>query len=254
MIGQDSWIDIYAAPIETLLKEHFAESNAGMVIGLVDEHGSRLFSAGKLDNGTDRLIDGDTIFELGSVTKVFTSLLLLDAVRRGEMKLDDPLATYNPPGCELLGHSGGGYGTVAFVAFDARKRRGVVVLTNQMKLHPGPIGWTILQGLPLSGDNITYAVREIVGIGVRMDLEKTTNLLRITGVFPESPAGKVGLLKGNVIENINGVSVTGKSVAECLAIMPGPAGTEVRLDLVDPTSGETRTITVVKKRFITSSP
>ena len=51
--------------------------------------------------GRQRLSDGhpvtsDTVFEIGSITKVFTALLLADMVRRGELKLDDPVAHYVP--------------------------------------------------------------------------------------------------------------------------------------------------------------
>ena len=49
---------------------------------------------GKLDNGTDREVDGDTLFGIGSITKVFTALLLQDMVARGEMKLEDPVQNY----------------------------------------------------------------------------------------------------------------------------------------------------------------
>ena len=35
---------------------------------------------------------GDTIFEIASLTNVFTALLLADAVRRGDVQLDDPQA------------------------------------------------------------------------------------------------------------------------------------------------------------------
>ncbi|MDP1592615.1 MAG: serine hydrolase, partial [Prosthecobacter sp.] len=82
--------------LKAFLTANFANTNAGMVVGLLDEHGSRIFSAGKLDNGTDAKVDGDTIFEIGSVTKVFTSLLALDMARRGEVKMDDPVAKYLP--------------------------------------------------------------------------------------------------------------------------------------------------------------
>ena len=37
-------------------------------------------------------INGDTLFEIGSITKTFTALLLQDMIERGEMKLDDPVA------------------------------------------------------------------------------------------------------------------------------------------------------------------
>jgi CubicO group peptidase (beta-lactamase class C family) len=41
-------------------------------------------------------LDGDTLFEIGSMSKVFTSLLLADAVQRGEVALTDPIAKYLP--------------------------------------------------------------------------------------------------------------------------------------------------------------
>lgn len=70
--------------------------NAGIVVGVVDTHGSRIISYGKLDNGTEEEANGDTLFEIGSDTKTFTALLLQDMVRRGEMKLDDPASKYLP--------------------------------------------------------------------------------------------------------------------------------------------------------------
>jgi CubicO group peptidase (beta-lactamase class C family) len=71
--------------------------NAGIVVGIVDENGRRIACYGKLDNGTEQEVDGDTLFEIGSVTKTFTALLLEDMVARGKMKLDDPVAKYLPP-------------------------------------------------------------------------------------------------------------------------------------------------------------
>ena len=70
--------------------------NAGIVIGIVDQQGRSIISCGRLDNGTDQEVDGDTVFEIGSITKTFTTLLLQDMVERGEMKLDDPVARYLP--------------------------------------------------------------------------------------------------------------------------------------------------------------
>src|SRR5581483_10395743 len=37
-----------------------------------------------------------TIFQVGSVTKVFTALLLADMAERGEVRLSDPAARYLP--------------------------------------------------------------------------------------------------------------------------------------------------------------
>jgi CubicO group peptidase (beta-lactamase class C family) len=70
--------------------------DAAIVVGIVDEHNSSIVGCGKLDNGTDREVDGDTLFEIGSITKTFTALLLQDMIERGEMKLEDPVARYLP--------------------------------------------------------------------------------------------------------------------------------------------------------------
>jgi serine-type D-Ala-D-Ala carboxypeptidase/endopeptidase len=69
----------------------------GIVVGVVDAHGRRIITYGKLENGDPCPLNGDTISEIGSVTKVFTSLLLADMVQRGEVALADPVAKYLPP-------------------------------------------------------------------------------------------------------------------------------------------------------------
>ena len=72
--------------------------NVGMIVGVVNPHGRKYYSYGKT-----ALKDGappceDTIFEIGSVTKVFTGLLLADMAERGELSLDDPIAKHLPAG------------------------------------------------------------------------------------------------------------------------------------------------------------
>jgi len=44
---------------------------------------------------------GDTIFEIASLTKVFTALLLADAVTRGDLRLEDPLSAFVPLGSKV---------------------------------------------------------------------------------------------------------------------------------------------------------
>ena len=86
------------AEIKIMLRDNIDtdKQNVGLAVGIIDEHGSRVISHGHLDNGTDRDVDGDTLFEIGSITKVFTALLLQDMIERGEMKLDDPVQKYLP--------------------------------------------------------------------------------------------------------------------------------------------------------------
>ena len=74
----------------------------GLVVGIVDGvAGRRTLAHGRLALSGRALVDADTLFEIGSITKTFTTLLLTDAVRRGEVKLDDPLAKYVPRGIRV---------------------------------------------------------------------------------------------------------------------------------------------------------
>ncbi|HTA43610.1 MAG TPA: serine hydrolase [Bryobacteraceae bacterium] len=78
----------------------------GIVVGVIEPDGRRIVAYGNLANGDPRRLDGDTVFEIGSVTKVFTSLLLADMVNRKEVALDDPAAKYLPENVKMPERSG----------------------------------------------------------------------------------------------------------------------------------------------------
>ena len=83
-----------------------AKRAVGIVAGTVGSGGTHLFSAGQIATGDARKPDGDTLFEIGSITKVFTSLLLADMIERGEVKPDDPVARYLPNGAKVPARNG----------------------------------------------------------------------------------------------------------------------------------------------------
>ena len=70
--------------------------SVGIVVGVVGPAGRRIVAYGPRAKGDSRPVDGNTVFEIGSMTKVFTALLLADAVQRGEVSLSDPIAKYLP--------------------------------------------------------------------------------------------------------------------------------------------------------------
>jgi D-alanyl-D-alanine-carboxypeptidase/D-alanyl-D-alanine-endopeptidase len=72
----------------------------GMVIGMIadDPQERWVIGYGKLSATDERVPDGDTVFEIGSITKVFTGILLAQAVLSGEVQLDDPISLYLPEG------------------------------------------------------------------------------------------------------------------------------------------------------------
>jgi hypothetical protein len=78
----------------------------GIVVGVIEPEGARVVSYGQLDDGNPRQVDGDTVFEIGSMTKVFTALLLAEMVERGEVALTDPIAKYQPDGARIPERNG----------------------------------------------------------------------------------------------------------------------------------------------------
>jgi CubicO group peptidase (beta-lactamase class C family) len=441
--------------IQEFLHRNFDGKNSGMVIGVVDERGTQVFAAGKMDNGTDQEVNGDTLFEIGSITKTFTVLLLEDMVNRGEMKLDDPVEKYLPesvkvpshggkkitllnlaaqdsglpfdatnmpqkdprnifadytvdglyaflsgysltqdPGAEFRysnagiallgnaivrksgrdfeslvrerictrlqmdstcvvvpadlkprlatghddhgkhpgtilqvigpaggihstandmlkyvsaniglqpstltplmrkmhpirhpesldpvqgsmgrtampwndlrayqkpdmdfrGHGGGTFGFSAYAGFDLKRRRGVVVLSNQ-KTRSSCIGLRILQdaSLKYTDEQTGTPIYEIVGIGTNIALDSETKAMRIMKVIPNSPAAQAGVAEGLIIQKIDDKQIKGLSLHECIKLLAGPAGSKVRLALVDSKSKESKSVELTRQKFLVSS-
>ncbi|HYL93416.1 MAG TPA: serine hydrolase domain-containing protein, partial [Alphaproteobacteria bacterium] len=80
--------------------------HVGLVVGILTPQGRRIITYGKLNQDDPRPLTGDTVFEIGSVTKIFTALLLADAVQRGEVSLNDPLAKFMPPSVKVPERNG----------------------------------------------------------------------------------------------------------------------------------------------------
>ena len=63
-------------------------------------------SYGTLSVEDRRKVDGTTAFEIASLTKVFTALVLADMVNRERVKLDAPVSTCLPDGTRVPQHGG----------------------------------------------------------------------------------------------------------------------------------------------------
>src|SRR5262249_10868906 len=92
---------------EILIKRVDNQKQAvGIVAGVIEPNGRLVVSHGNLANGDPRTLDGDTIFEIGSASKVFTALLLADMANRKEVRLDDPAAKHLPAHVRMPERSG----------------------------------------------------------------------------------------------------------------------------------------------------
>lgn len=82
--------------IKSLISSRIADRpGTGMVVGVIEGPRRAVVTAGPAKGGA---FDGNTLFEIGSISKVFTSLLLADMALRGEVSLDDPITKYLPAG------------------------------------------------------------------------------------------------------------------------------------------------------------
>jgi D-alanyl-D-alanine-carboxypeptidase/D-alanyl-D-alanine-endopeptidase len=83
-----------------------ARQSVGIVAVSFDSDREKITTYGRGGATNDRPLDGDTVFEIGSITKVFTALLLTEMVTRGEVALDDPVAKYLPGNVTMPARNG----------------------------------------------------------------------------------------------------------------------------------------------------
>jgi len=72
------------------------EKVPGFVLGVMIEDSTYVFSFGTKEKGTTDTPDGNTIFEIGDVTKVFTASLLHQCVKEGQVQYDAVIDQYLP--------------------------------------------------------------------------------------------------------------------------------------------------------------
>ena len=88
--------DLRSKSDEAATKYLHHSGNVGLVVGVLRGGERKVFSYGKTARVGGSAPDEQTIFEIGSATKVFTANRLADAVQRGEVKLDDPVRLPEP--------------------------------------------------------------------------------------------------------------------------------------------------------------
>ncbi len=82
------------------------KKTVGVAVGVIEGGRTHVFGFGRTVLDGDKLPDGRTIFEIGSVTKVFTSLALADMAEEGLVRLDDPVQRHLPVEVKVASRSG----------------------------------------------------------------------------------------------------------------------------------------------------
>jgi CubicO group peptidase (beta-lactamase class C family) len=95
------------AEIRSIMANRVESGRAvGIVTGVIDEKGRQVIASGKVSLDSAQQPDGDTIYEIGSVTKVFTSLILADMIEKAEVRPDDPVSKFLPATVKVPSRNG----------------------------------------------------------------------------------------------------------------------------------------------------
>jgi CubicO group peptidase (beta-lactamase class C family) len=97
VVSTNSMISPLDIKVDSAVQPYISlQATTGLSIGILKNGKSFYYGYGETARGNGRLPDEHTIFEIGSISKTFTSLLLAEAVVNGTVKLDDPVSKYFP--------------------------------------------------------------------------------------------------------------------------------------------------------------
>lgn len=82
------------------------EFNTGIVVGVITSEGMTYYSYGVKSLKTNEVVDENSVFEIGSISKTFTGILLADMVKKDDLNLDDPLQDLLPDGITAPARNG----------------------------------------------------------------------------------------------------------------------------------------------------
>lgn len=92
-----------AGDIQSLLINRVDEGQkvVGIVVATINPNAREVIPYGTMAKDRPATVNGDTVFEIGSITKVFTSVILADMVVHNEVKLDTPVSKLLPPSVKV---------------------------------------------------------------------------------------------------------------------------------------------------------
>ena len=83
--------------IEEIIKNHVTSGKSpGISVGLINESGIQTFNYGEIEKKSNIATTADTVFEIGSVTKPFVTILAAQLQHEGLLSLDDPITKFLP--------------------------------------------------------------------------------------------------------------------------------------------------------------
>ncbi|MEM7549298.1 MAG: serine hydrolase domain-containing protein [Bacteroidota bacterium] len=94
-IGQNK-VDLPDGVAQQAQKRIDTGIHLGTIIGIIDKNGTRYYSFGQMSLNDNSKPDENSLFEIASITKPYTTSLLADLELSGAMKIDAPVQEYLP--------------------------------------------------------------------------------------------------------------------------------------------------------------
>ena len=80
--------------------------HASIVVGIISPNGTQVYGYGNISKANSTKVNGNTIFDIASITKTFTTTLLADMVKQSLVNLDDPIEKYLPATIKVPTYNG----------------------------------------------------------------------------------------------------------------------------------------------------
>lgn len=86
----------YDSVIAIITREVANKRSKSIIVGIVDINGRNIFSVGIKNDKDQQKPDGNTIYEIGSIGKLFTALTMAEMSLKSELDYNDPISKYLP--------------------------------------------------------------------------------------------------------------------------------------------------------------
>jgi len=100
-----------------------------IIVGVVTPNGTQVSGYGNISNFNPSTVDGNTVFDIASISKTSVAIILADMVNQGLVKLDDPVEKYLPAD------------RVTVPSFNGHKITLEDLATHTSGMPDFPIGW-----------------------------------------------------------------------------------------------------------------
>jgi CubicO group peptidase (beta-lactamase class C family) len=159
LVGQAAPLHVVPglSAVDALVSAEFAKDSVGSITAGIVRGGELVWTAshGFANAGTRKPADRETVYRIGSITKMFTATMLLQLVEAGQLRFSDPVARFYPD----IGLARNGTSRASAVTFLqlATMTSGLAAEPGEASFDSGPLTeWEKILGQAVSQTEFTF--------------------------------------------------------------------------------------------------